>query len=312
MKWREYYDKLRQWEAEGYDVSELKQKWFPEGGARGKSRARTVLSAVVVALVVVGGFFIWQHRSDAPPDDETVATLSTSIVPSVGGSVSPSSGTYDLGQEVILTASPASGYRFSHWSGDATGTGATTAITIGQNRHVIANFVPEDVAATVNGERITAEDVAETQARYDRYGMSMSFDQALEHLITEELLYQEAKDKGHALSTRDAESELETQLAVSGMTREELDSQLQLHGISYQEYLERFRRDFAIKDYLEATIEVTEEEAMARYDELKELYGDQLPPFEMVKQQIIAELQQEAMPSLIDELREKADIEVYM
>lgn len=30
-KWRGYYDKLRKWEAEGYDVSELSQKWFPAG-----------------------------------------------------------------------------------------------------------------------------------------------------------------------------------------------------------------------------------------------------------------------------------------
>jgi len=160
-----------------------------------------------------------------------------------------------------------------------------------------------EVAARVNGERITAEDVEEMQARY-----GVSHDQALDHLITEKLLYQEARNKGHALSTRDAEFELHTQLAAMNMTREDLDLQLQFHGISYEEYLEGFRTGLSIQNYLEATIEVTEEEAMARYDELAELYGESLPPFETVKQQIIAELQQSAMPSLIDELKEQASI----
>jgi len=172
---------------------------------------------------------------------------------------------------------------------------------------LVVMMIPRaEVAARVNGERITEQDVAELQARA---GMGISYDQALEHLITEKLLYQEASNKGHALSTSDAESELETQMAAMNMTREDLDWQLQQHGISYQEYLEGYRTGLSIQNYLEATIEVTEEEARARYDELKELYGDQLPPFETVKQQIIAELQQEAMPSLIDELRDRADIE---
>jgi len=160
-----------------------------------------------------------------------------------------------------------------------------------------------EVAARVNGERITAEDVEEMQARY-----GISHDQALDHLITEKLLYQEATSKGHALSTSDAEFELQTQLATMNMTREDLDLQLQFHGISYEEYLEGFRTGMSIQNYLEATIEVTEEEAMTRYDELAELYGESLPPFEAVKPQIIAELQQEAMPSLIDELKEQASI----
>ena len=160
-----------------------------------------------------------------------------------------------------------------------------------------------EVAARVNGEKITAEDVEEMQARY-----GISHDQALDHLITEKLLYQEARNKGHALSTRDAEFELHTQLAAMNMTREDLDLQLQFHGISYEEYLEGFRTGMSIQNYLEATIEVTEEEAMTRYDELAELYGESLPPFEAVKPQIIAELQQEAMPSLIDELKEQASI----
>ena len=46
-------------------------------------------------------------------------TLAVSISPSVGGSVSPSSGEYDPGEQVTLIANPATGYTFDHWRGGA-------------------------------------------------------------------------------------------------------------------------------------------------------------------------------------------------
>ena len=67
-------------------------------------------------------------------------TLSTSVSPSGSGSVSPSSGTYDEGTQVTLTASPASGYTFDHWGGDASGTSSSTTITMNSNKSVIAYF----------------------------------------------------------------------------------------------------------------------------------------------------------------------------
>ena len=53
MKREEYHERLRQWEAEGYDVSEFKQKWFSEGG--GTDRSRGWMPKVAGILDFVGG-----------------------------------------------------------------------------------------------------------------------------------------------------------------------------------------------------------------------------------------------------------------
>lgn len=65
-------------------------------------------------------------------------TLSTNVNGS--GSVNPSSGTYNEGTVVTLTATPASGWQFDSWSGDASGTGTTTTVTMNSNLSVTANF----------------------------------------------------------------------------------------------------------------------------------------------------------------------------
>lgn len=68
-------------------------------------------------------------------------TLSTSVSPTGSGTVSPSSGTYVTGTNVSLTASAASGYRFDHWTGDATGTANPVTVTLNANKSVTAVFV---------------------------------------------------------------------------------------------------------------------------------------------------------------------------
>lgn len=70
-----------------------------------------------------------------------VYTLSIAVSPTGGGSISHSSGTYDDGTTITLTAIPATGYRFDHWEGDASGNVATANITINSNKNVTAVFV---------------------------------------------------------------------------------------------------------------------------------------------------------------------------
>ena len=68
-------------------------------------------------------------------------TLSTSSSPIAGGSISPSGGSYVDKTEVTLTASPAAGYRFDHWGGNASGVAATVEITMNSQKTVTAYFV---------------------------------------------------------------------------------------------------------------------------------------------------------------------------
>jgi len=64
------------------------------------------------------------------------------INPAGAGSVTknPNQTSYTAGTQVTLTATANTGYTFSSWSGDATGTTPTTTITVTKNMTVTANF----------------------------------------------------------------------------------------------------------------------------------------------------------------------------
>ena len=79
-------------------------------------------------------------------------TLTVNTNPSEGGSVSPSSGQHKHGTSVSLTASPAAEYEFDSWSGDATGSTATTTVSMISNKSVTANFVKKKYKLTLEVE----------------------------------------------------------------------------------------------------------------------------------------------------------------
>jgi len=66
--------------------------------------------------------------------------LSTSVSPSGSGSVIPSSGSYEAGSTVTVTAQPSSGYVFDQWGGDASGTSPTVTITMDSDKSITAHF----------------------------------------------------------------------------------------------------------------------------------------------------------------------------
>ncbi|MCA1744464.1 MAG: carbohydrate-binding protein, partial [Bacteroidales bacterium] len=70
------------------------------------------------------------------PSNPSSYTLTTTINGS--GSVSPSQGTFNAGTSVVLTATPASGWEFTGWSGGYTGTSAT--VVMDANKNITANF----------------------------------------------------------------------------------------------------------------------------------------------------------------------------
>ena len=58
-------------------------------------------------------------------------------------SLSPSGGTYVSGTQVTLTATPASGWQFSDWSGDLTGSQNPATVTINSNKSITATFAQQ-------------------------------------------------------------------------------------------------------------------------------------------------------------------------
>ncbi len=83
----------------------------------------------------------WGHAeiagSGTPLESYTLTVNSTT-----GGAVSPTGGTYTVGTVVNLTATADAGYVFAGWSGDASGTSASTSVTMDANKSVTASFEP--------------------------------------------------------------------------------------------------------------------------------------------------------------------------
>jgi hypothetical protein len=69
-------------------------------------------------------------------------TLSVSVSPSGAGSVSPSGGEYESGEQVTLNATPASDYTFDYWDYATSGFTSTNPITItmNSNKTITAHF----------------------------------------------------------------------------------------------------------------------------------------------------------------------------
>ena len=114
-------------------------------------QVKRVLSAGDIA----GAQWIYGGGTVPPDPDPTYYTLTTSASPSAGGSVSTNPGgtSFASGTQVTLTATPASGYTFSGWSGDATGTATSVTVTMDSNKTVTANFAVNQTVTTTRYEQ---------------------------------------------------------------------------------------------------------------------------------------------------------------
>ena len=69
------------------------------------------------------------------------------------GTAEFSEGSFTAGTELTLTAISAEGWRFDHWEGDATGTEATTAVTMDSDKDVMAVFIQQfTLTVSADGE----------------------------------------------------------------------------------------------------------------------------------------------------------------
>jgi len=108
-----------------------------------KNKLAAIIIACTIAIIVAIVLFIIEPW-DGTPSVETY-TLTTIVSPSGAGSVSPSGGEYESGVQVTVTASPDSGFTFSHWSGNVSTiadiNAAATNITMNGDCSITANFL---------------------------------------------------------------------------------------------------------------------------------------------------------------------------
>ena len=101
-----------------------------------------------------------EEEEPAPPPPPVKYTLTTAVNPAEGGTITPTSGEYNAGTTVTITASPAAEYVFKDWTG-ATGTTASTSVVMSSNKSVTANFVKKQYPLTIEieGEGTVTESV---------------------------------------------------------------------------------------------------------------------------------------------------------
>jgi len=94
-----------------------------------------------------------------------IYTLTTNVNPSEAGSVSPSSGEYDEGTEVELTATPNEHWVFNGWQGDHSGSENPITVTMNSDKSITAFFTERDYPLTIEiiGEGTVAEEIIQAK-----------------------------------------------------------------------------------------------------------------------------------------------------
>jgi hypothetical protein len=79
--------------------------------------------------------------------DTSIPSYTVSVINPTGGSIT-GAGTYDSGSDATLTATADSGYIFSSWGGDASGSVNPLSLSVSQDLNITANFTADDLWST--------------------------------------------------------------------------------------------------------------------------------------------------------------------
>ena len=200
-------------------------------------------------------------------------TLTITISPSGGGSVSPQGGTYDAGTTVELTATANVDYTFTGWTGDFTGSSNPVTLTMLTNQTIIANYEFHDADGDGVGDSV--DNCAETasDATVDENGCSDSYEiyldpngvtikaadnavvgesydlDSVSYLVVDSALLYEMMDKFDQSRTAEEDAELRESLTKVVTTR--VNSIHQLFTGSYDKT--RFNEDISSWDVSNVT-----------------------------------------------------------
>lgn len=196
-----------------------------------------------------------------------------------------------------------------------------------------------DVVAEVNGQEVTKEDfvvvyeaqfqqaAAQAQTSGEAPDEEALKQETAENLVDTTLLAQEAEARGISVTDEDVDAELtalakENQLASA----EELIAALEKQGATEEQARTQLGQQMVIEQLVAdeaGDFEPTEQDLRTIYDQAKqqqaqagEQGGQALPPYAKVKAQIVeqakSENQAEVAQTLVDTLREDADITINL
>ena len=160
---------------------------------------------------------------------------------------------------------------------------------------------------------------------YERQaGQPIENELAINTIIAQSLLLQEADERGLILSLEGIEERLEEQLAERDTTLEELKEQTKQNGDDYDEVIVSYGKQLAIQDLTELIIEERTPEDFDLDQAVRDFYNDaisgfaegaQVPNFAETKPQIEQLVQQQnerqIMDDFIKELRENSEVTIH-
>ncbi|MFA7216913.1 MAG: SurA N-terminal domain-containing protein [Candidatus Paceibacterota bacterium] len=188
-----------------------------------------------------------------------------------------------------------------------------------------------EAVATVNGEKITRAELDKTEnqiavaqnlniATLDEATRKQLETQALDNLISSELVKQAAKKSGEKAT----EAEIDTQLSATKAQFQDdaaYKAELTAQGISESELRSNIASDIEIQAYLKKTlpldsVTVTDEEVKTLYDQEVAKGGEGLPTLSDISGQIKAfvtqQKQQQLVQAHLQELKAAAKIEILI
>ncbi len=164
------------------------------------------------------------------------------------------------------------------------------------------------IAATVNGKPIWRAKIVKQMEKY--YGANI-----LDYLVTQELIQQEATNKGITITEKDIEDELnqtEEEIKASGTTLEKV---LQESNMTMEDLKDNLKTNLITERLLLSRIIVSDEEVQSYIDENKDSFPEDTD-MEQIKSIVSEQLKQEKMATeyqtLTAELKEKSNVKVLV
>lgn len=173
----------------------------------------------------------------------------------------------------------------------------------------------EEVVATVNGEKITMQELAQKyESLPEQYKLVITKDLLLEQMINTKLLVQEAQTRGIEVSDEEIDAEIDRIKMQSFNSDYEFQQFLKENNIKLEGLKNQAHEQLMINRLLEleilSKIDVSESRVRSFYNKNKELLGNASYDSvkEQVKQSIIEDMSASAVETYIGQLKVGAEI----
>ncbi|ASN07186.1 SurA N-terminal domain-containing protein [Virgibacillus necropolis] len=183
----------------------------------------------------------------------------------------------------------------------------------------------DKVVTKINGEEIKGKQYntsyAQTKTLMSQYGQDVSDvknvkEQTLNVIVEQELIKQEATNKGIEVTDEEVQKQFET---IKEQNADQFSAVLEQYNLTEETYKDQLAFELTLQKYMKQEIkgkEVTDEEVQKYYDKLKEQSkgqeGQEVPKLEDVKDQIKGQLkqqqQQQQLQAKVEQLKKNAEV----